>query len=308
MWNNFQGSTIGPVDQYNEDIEEFNALTQAGGGSQCYLNNFNLTSSTLPSQYIADPTCAPGPGGQFNTPIRNPYYAMSPESTIAPHAWYAPGLDFPYLSPNTFALVLNYKHDKWSVTPAMSLQEGTTYGTPADVIGIDPRSCTANQGSVNVPDGNPLNADYTTCGQAITSDGSNPGTLYIPNPQTGHFDQFGEFRQPWQFNLGMQASYEFSPRVTGHVIVANLVNRCFGGSSEPWTAANPPSDTTCGYVSNTFYVGGNFYNGTGPNDIAANGVKENPYFSQSFVPSYGDPFSSNYPLALNVYFSVQVKL
>jgi hypothetical protein len=42
--------------------------------------------------------------------------------------------------------------------------------------------------------------------------------------------------------------------------------------------------------------------------VAANGVRENPYFAQSFVPTYGDPFSSNYPLALNLYMSLQVKL
>jgi hypothetical protein len=37
-------------------------------------------------------------------------------------------------------------------------------------------------------------------------------------------------------------------------------------------------------------------------------VPENPYFAQSFAPSYGDTNSFNYPLAMNLYFSVQVKL
>ena len=291
-WSDYLNSTIGPIDQYNQDIEEFNALTKAGGGAPCYKPNDKGT---------------PNPACPSNA-IFNPYYAMTPQPTLDPNAWYAPGLDFPYVSPNTFAVVLNYRRGKFAVTPAFELLEGTTYGTPADVQGLDPRSCSANQGSLSIPTSNPLMADYTSCGHALTSDGTSPGELYIPNPQTGAFDTFGQFRQPWDFNLGLQMSYDFTPRISGRAIVTNLVNQCFGGSSEPWSRAYPPNSVICGYTSNTFYNGGHFYNGTSPQDAAANGVAENPYFAQSFAPSYGDPFSSNYPLALNLYFSLQVKL
>jgi Carboxypeptidase regulatory-like domain/TonB dependent receptor len=292
MWNDYPNSTVGPVDQYNQDIQEFNALTKAGGGSKCYKNNGKGTP---------DPTCAA-------TSIFNPYYAIAPQPLLDPHGWYAPGLDFPYISPNTFSLVLNYRRGNFAVTPALSLLEGTTYGTPADVQGIDPRACRSNQAARGITVGNPLMADYTTCTFALTADGSSPGTLYIPNPQTGTFDTFGEFRQPWQFNLGVQLSYDFTPQVSGRVIVTNLVNRCFGGSNEPWSQAYPPDGNVCGYVSNIFYNGGHFYNGTSPFDKSINGVPENPYFAQSFAPSFGDAFSSNYPLAMNFYFSLQVKL
>lgn len=291
-WDNYLNSNVGPVDQYNQDIQEFNALTKAGGGAPCYKAN---------GKGKAEPSC---PADS----ILNPYYNMSPEALLGPHDWYAPGLDFPYISPNTFAVVLNYRHNKFAVTPAFELLEGTTYGTPADVQGLDPRSCLANQGSIGVKDVNPRTADYTACGKALTSDGTSPGYLYIPNPQTGTFDTFGQFRQPWQFNLGAQASYDFTPRITAKMIVTNLVNQCFGGSSVPWSAAYPPNNSICGYVSNTFYNGGHFYNGTSPNDTKANGVPENPYFANSFVPTYGDPSSGNYPLALNLYFALQVKL
>ncbi|HEX3671696.1 MAG TPA: hypothetical protein VHT92_08340, partial [Candidatus Cybelea sp.] len=125
---------------------------------------------------------------------------------------------------------------------------------------------------------------------------------------TGSFDTFGEFRQPWNFNLGMQMSYDFTPRVSGRLVVTNLVNQCFGGSSEPWSRAYPANSVVCGYTSNTFYNGGHFYNGSSPFDVKANGVAENPYFAQSFAASYGDVNSANYPLALNLYFSLQVKL
>lgn len=291
-WSDYINSTVGPVDQYNQDIEEFNALTKAGGGAPCYKDTAN-----------GKPDFSCGASS-----IRNFYYNMTPEATLGTQGWYAPGLDFPYLSPNTFSLVLNYRHNKWAITPALQLAEGTTYGTPADVTGIDPRSCSANQGSLGVKSGNPLNPDYTSCGHALTSDGSDPGTLYIPNPQTGTFDTFGQFRQPWQLNLGIQTSYDFTPRVSGRLMVTNLLNRCFGGSAEAWTQAYAPSSVVCGYAANTFYNGGHFYNGTGPNDVAANGVKQNPYFAQSFVPSFGDSSSGNFPLAMNLYFTLQVKL
>ena len=292
MWNDYLNSTVGPVDQYNQDIQEFNALTRAGGGAQCYKD----TGKGVPA-----PKCGA-------SSIFNPYYAMAPQPTLGPHDWYAPGLDFPYVSPNTFAIVLNYRRGKFALTPAMELFEGTTYGTPADVQGIDPRACYANQGSLGIKTANPLMADYTSCSHALTSDGTDPGTLYIPNPQTGKFDTFGEFRQPWQFNLGLQMTYDFTQRISGRFVVTNLVNQCFGGSNEPWTRAYPANGVICGYTSNTFYNGGHFYNGSSPNDAAANGVPENPYFAQSFVPSYGDAFSGNYPLALNLYFSLQVKI
>ena len=291
-WSNYLNSTVGPIDAYNQDIEEFNALTKAGGGAPCYRPNGKGT---------------PAPNCQSHT-ILNPYYSMAPQPILDRNGWYAPGLDFPYISPNTFAAVLNYRHGRFAITPAIQLQEGTTYGTPADVQGLDPRACFANQGTQGIPSSNPLSADYTSCSHALTSDGTNPGQLYIPNPQTGTFDTFGEFRQPWQLNLGLQATYDFTPRISGRAMVTNLVNQCFGGSSEPWSKAYPPSGAICGYVANTFYNGGHYYNGNSPNDIAANGVPENPYFAQSFAPSYGDPFSGNYPLALNIYLSVQVKL
>ncbi len=291
-WGNYPNSTVGPVDQYNQDIEEFNALTKAGGGAHCYAP----TGTGTPA-----PTCPA-------TAILNPYYTMAPQPLLGVHDWYTPGLDFPYLSPNTFSLVVNYRHGRFAFTPAMSLQEGTTYGTPSDVQGMDPRSCTANQRSSGIPSSTPQNADYTSCSHALTADGSTPGYLYIPNPQTGTFDQFGQFRQPWQFNLGAQMSYDITPRITAKMIVANIVNACFGGSTTPWSKAYPPNGYTCGYTSNTFYNGGNFFEGSSPYDLKANGVPENPYFAQSFVPSYGDSSSGNYPLALNMYFSVNVKL
>ena len=99
-----------------------------------------------------------------------------------------------------------------------------------------------------------------TCGDA-------GGSLYIPNPATGHFDTFGQFTQPWQFNMGLQMHYDVSPRVSANLTVANLVNECFGGSVTQWSQQFAPSNTICGYSPNLFYIS-NFYNGSGPNDVS----------------------------------------
>jgi hypothetical protein len=291
-WDNYPGSSQNPVDPYNQDIQNFNLLTKAGGGAPCYVNDRSGTP---------DPACT-------STSILNPYYNMSPQPLLDKYGWYDTGLDYPYVSPNTFALILNYKHDRFTIAPAMQLAQGATYGTPADVQGLDPRTCRSNQAGDAIPDGNPLAADYTSCkSAAIGSSGTSPGHLYIPNPYTGTFDTFGQFRQPWQFNLGLQMTYQMSPRIAANVTIANLVNHCFGGSSTPWSQQNPPGNAICGYSYNKFYIS-NYYNGSSPNDTAANGVPLNPYFAQPFFPAYGDTNSYNLPLPLEVFFQLQVKL
>ena len=197
------------VDPYNEYIQEYNALTKAGGGSRCYGNS----GTGHPSRCGANA-------------ILNPYYNLPAQPLLDKYAWYVTGLDFPWTSPNVFSLVLNYKHNRFSVTPAFTLNQGAAYGAPSDFQGVDPRVCHSNQGSEGIHGGGALAPDYTSCGLAATPAGS----LYIPNPATGHFDTFGQFTQPWQFNMGLQMHYDVSPRVSANLTVANLVNECFGGS------------------------------------------------------------------------------
>lgn len=296
-WANYPGTTVNPIDPYNQDIANFNGLTRAGGGSQCYENN---SKNVLP-----DPSCKQLKPG-YSPPIWNPYYAMSPEPLLDRNSWYPVGLDFPYLSPNVASAIVNYKHNKFAITPALTFNEGQPYGNPADVLGIDPRTCGTN--SKLIPSAkNKLQADYTTCFLAATQNGTSTGELFIPNPQTGSFDSFGQFRQPNQLNLSLQMSYQVSPRIKVNALLANLVNACFGGSSEPWTKQFPPNTYTCGYIPNFYYVS-NFYNGTSPNDRAANGVPLNPAFAQSYVPAYADTNSLVLPNPFNAYFSVSLTL
>jgi hypothetical protein len=301
-WNSFPGTSINPIDPYNQDIANFNGLTRAGGGSQCYQNNG--AGNVFP-----DPKCIQLKPG-YNAPIWNPYYSMSPQPLLARNGWYPVGLDYAYLSPNVLSALVNYKHNRFNITPAVTFNEGSLYGNPADVLGIDPRTCTGNSaGLINskIHVKNPLQADYTTCGLAATQNGTSAGELFIPNPQTGVFDDFGAFRQPNQVNFSVQLGYQLSPRIKANLLLANLVNACFGGSSEPWTKQFPPNSYTCGYVDNFYYVS-NFYNGVSPNDRGANGVPLNPAFMQSYTPGYADTNAFVLPNPFNAYLQFNISL
>jgi hypothetical protein len=300
-WANYPGTAINPIDPYNQDIENYNGLTKAGGGSQCYENHLG--------NVYPDPKCVQLKPG-YNSPIWNPYYRMAPQPLLDRNGWYPVGLDFAYISPSVLSALVNYRHNRFWVTPALTFNEGSTYGNPSDVFGNDPRVCKANSaGFINSPihKTNPLQADYTTCFSAATQSGTSPGALYIPNPQTGTFDSFGAFRQPNQLNFSLQLGYQLTPRVKVSALLANLVNACFGGSSEPWTKQYPPNSYTCGYQSNYYYVS-NFYNGVSPNDRGANGVALNPAFKQSFIPAYADTNAFVLPNPFNAYLQFNVTL
>lgn len=297
-WANYPGTSLNPIDPYNQDIANFNGLTKAGGGSRCYEND--SVGNVYP-----DPRCTQIKPG-YNPPILNPYYSMAPQPLLDRNGWYPVGLDFPYLSPNVASVVVNYKKDKFSITPALTFNEGQLYGNPADVYGYDPRVCFNN--SAHIPSAkSPLQADYTSCFSAATQNGTSPGSLFIPNPQTGVFDGFGMFRNPSQLNLSMTIGYQITPAVKVNVLMANLVNACFGGSSETWTKQYPPNSYTCGYIPNFYYVS-NFYNGSSPNDRRANGVTLNPSFAQSYIPAWADTNSLVLPNPFNMYVQFNIKI
>jgi hypothetical protein len=301
-WTNFPGTSLNPIDPYNQDIANFNGLTKKGGGTQCYENN--NAGNVFP-----DPKCAQLKPG-YNPPIWNPYYSMSPQPLLNRDSWYPVGLDFAYISPNVASAIVNYKHNKFAITPALTFDEGSPYGNPADVLGIDPRTCTNNSAHMfNSPihTKNPFKADYTTCGLSATQNGTVAGEFFIPNPQTGVFDSFGAFRQPSQLNFSLQLSYQMSPRIKANLLLANLLNACFGGSSEPWTKQWPPNSYTCGYIDNFYYVS-NFYNGVSPNDRGANAVPLNTEFSQSYSPGYGDTNAFVLPNPFNAYLQFNITL
>ncbi len=283
------------IDVINDSIKGYNALTSAGGGAPCYTNAGNGTP---------DPACGP-------TSIRNPYFNDPMQPLLNRSGAYYPFDLFPavpqytafvanitnsYFVPHVVTGILNYRWNKLAVTPSIVYVSGNPYGVPLDTPGIDPRTCTFNQAGVpTAPD--KLLADYTSCA----------GQVSVPNPENGgHFTSLGQFRNPDQITINTAFSYDISKNIRATALLANIYNHCFGGTSTPWTTAFPPGNSRCAYGSNGFAPSpiaphGGFYNGAGPNDIAANGVPLNPYLAHTYVPI-------GYNLPFEAYFKVEIKI
>ncbi len=315
-------TVIGPV---NGTIDQYNALTSAGNreglkGAPCYVGG----------QGAAAPAgdCTPT-GGANNTPaltaagiadgaVVNPYYnqpaqplynegAPFPVYEIFPTANDADGgedYNQTAVEPHAFSGYIAYRHSRFSTTLGSTMTIGNPggggfarYGSPYDVIGLDPRTCSQNQNDAGITTApNPGLPNTVSCAASL----GQYGVLYIPNPQTGHFDGYGEFRAPWLLNLNAQAGYDLSKRVHLNVVLANIYTRCFGGSKTPWSQAYPPGTQVCTYYPNGTYVS-NFYNGASPLDSAANGVASPRQNLQSFAAS-----SSNVPFS--AYAQLSIKL
>ena len=223
------GNTV--VSGINADIDQFNKLTQAGGGSPCYLNGAPTANCSAAGAF-ANP--------YYNTPLQGhvsannvPTYDLLP----GPVGASADTFGAPYFA----TLVLNYKHDRFSITPSLQLQAGARYGSPESNYGIDPTTCSALAGSNSGNDprynvsGSGWGGQNGVAGYDATSC---TGTLPVPNVLSKHFDGLGEYVQPTQLVGNLQISYEASPKVTLVGTFANVVNTCFGGSKEPWTMKN----------------------------------------------------------------------
>jgi hypothetical protein len=220
--------------------------------------------------------------------VINPYYLKQPQPSLDRNGWYpaadfaafavVPGAYQSYLSPNVFSGFVNYKHNKFSITPSFVLEQGSQYGSPLEVVGEDPRTCTDNQRTIPTAPNSGL-PNYLTCMQAPI----NGGKLAIPNPLTGKFDGIGQYQEPWQLLTNVMLTYEMTPRIQIQLIAANIYNRCFGGSSTPWSNMFKPNSVYCSYGTNGWYVS-NFYNGAGPNDTAANGSTPFPFQLRPYGP------------------------
>jgi hypothetical protein len=312
------------IDNINYYIQAFNALTAGGTvnnpyvtqpkqtGSPCYLGGTPYAGCT-----ISGSTITVSPAGLAAGAVINPYYFMNPQPILNRNATY-PAFDTFSTGPpgygqnatgNTLAPpqvlngFVNYRHKRFTVTPSFQLAQPGYYGSPVAVPGLDPRMCPGGAGSnqAAVPTAtNPGLPNYIACEGPST--GVNGGVLAIPNPETGKFDGFGAFVQPWVLGVNMQFGYDFSKNVHLNVLVANLYNRCFGGTSAPWsTGVTAPGSIICGYSASGQYVS-NFYNGSSPNDAAANGTAVLPSSAHAYTP-FAQPFQP-----LNIYAQLQFRL
>jgi hypothetical protein len=308
-------SVISPI---NSGISEYNAYTKscAAGGSQRGKTQFGqsvcgATSDGLPAAACYTPTGVPDPKCKAGD-IANPYWLSPAFSLFDPSASYFPYSIFPgpigsgvnaFNYPYVATLLLNYKHNRLTVTPSFQYVAGNRYGAPLTTPGIDPAAgCGAplpgsTAGDPRYPygasGGGPFNADNSSCA----------ATLSIPDPYTGQFDAIGAFREPAQLLGHLQIAYQLTPRITASVALANLLQTCFGGQHTAFTYFW--NSSTCIYTN---LIGGpstppvgNAYN-PGANVQTFLRYPYEPYFG-----TYNDQTSSlNEPF--NAYFSLRVSL
>jgi len=315
---------INAVDPINGEINLYNALTRTGNsfgvkGAPCY----NAGAPDTADCTVGANGITVSPAGLAAGVVINPYFLQPAQPLLDRNGSYPLYQTFPnplsnpgfadsqmtLLWPHVIAGFVNYKHDKFSIAPNFQMiygysggsSGGGQYGSPLTVAGLDPRSCTGNQFQAGITNVNPGFANYITCNPSV----NNLGILFIPNPYTGKFDNPGQYQNPWLFNLNAQMHYDFSPRVGATLVLANIYNRCFGGSSTPWSQAEPPGQTVCGYNTNTGFAGtqpgAGFFNGTSVNDVAANGPA---VFSQNIKYPYTGLTSF---LPFNAYLTLQFK-
>jgi hypothetical protein len=317
QYGNLPNGTNG-IDYLNNYTKAFNCLTQAGSA----IASNGCVAPAAPCYNGGTGEACPAVLGPAD--VKNPYFGMSNQGLLDRTGWYqtypneAPndptdqGGFGSAIAPHVFTGFLQYKHNRLAIAPNFTLLSGVYYGSPTDTYGIDPRACAQNQGAATTALGTPVlpvgspyasNADFLTCGG---SSFVQSGYLAIPNPYTGRMDGVGQYQQPWQFNLGALIRYNLSDKATANLSLSNIVNRCFGGSSTPWSSAFTPNNVVCGYGSNAGnFIGtqpgaGFFYGGSGAD--AANGGGAYPRsFNYPFAPVTGK-------LPFQAYLEVQFKL
>lgn len=248
QYQNFAGQNVNIIDQLNNYIQAYNGYTKAGGGSPCY-------------QYENGGAAGVGSACGANT-VANPYYNSAPQPLMDRNGWYPTYDVIPgplagtngYATPNVVSLLLNYKHDKYSITPTLAFSSGAEYGAPTVWPGYNPQSC--YQPVASWATTHPGAADPANCDDF----GGLP--LFIPDPYTGQYDTLGAFKEPWRLTLGINFRYDVSPRITANLGLVNLLDVCHQ-RGYPWDNAN-----VCIYgnlPSGIMAPEGNFY----PNSQAA---------------------------------------
>jgi hypothetical protein len=204
-----------------------------------------------------------------------------------------------YGAPYTATLLVQFKHQRLAITPAVQMFAGQRYGAPATTLGIAPDSCTGILGSAagdprytyGAAGGSGYN--YADCasilGFATTAAGTPTGG--IPDAFTGKFDTIGAFAAPAQLLVHLQVAYDITPRVSLVANLANIINRCFGGSRTGFTV-----NGACSYqvlAGGTSGAVGNAYNPGSP---------VQPYAALPYSPSWTNitPFG--------LYVSARVKI
>ncbi len=309
-------SVLSPI---NSSIAQYNAYTSscARGGNAYGKKEFgqSLCGATSYGQSGAAcylPSGTPDPTCTGRNAIANPYWRSPAFSLFDPSAAYLPFSIFPgpvgsgvnaYDYPYVATLLLNYKHDRLTVTPSLQFVAGNRYGAPLTTPGIDPAAgCGKPLGGGIAGDprypygaagGAPFNANHAGCAATLSS----------PDPYTGQFDGIGAFREPAQLLGHLQIAYELSPTVSLSVTLANLLQTCFGGQHTAFTYYW--SNQTCIYTN---LIGGPF---TPPVGTAYNpGANVQTFLRYPYEPYFGtyNDQTSSLTEPFNAYVSLKVKI
>ena len=267
------------------------STTANGPANACY-NKHGMPEAPLPGGgckpgQIANPYWNAAPQALVNTGQNFPTYDTFPGSL----GLAAQGFGSPYVG----TLLVNYKHQRFAITPSLQFQGGGKYGIPITEAGIDPASgC-----------GKPLFGDRynaSTC----------PGVVDIPNPFTGVFDPIGAFTEPNELIANLQLSYDVSPRIQLVGQLTNIVNYCWGGTKTPWTFND---GNICSYsnVEGTVYpvapygTPGAIVNPPGNPGSQIQPFRKFPYEPQ-MGPAIIDALNGSYKTPLNFYLTANLKL
>ncbi|MGZ3496119.1 MAG: TonB-dependent receptor domain-containing protein [Vulcanimicrobiaceae bacterium] len=305
------GTTI--LSPINADIQTYNAYTSFCAShpsdSRCGKTTTGQTAAACYSTGGSpDPAC-------FAGDIANPYWNAPVQPLLDPSGRYLPYSTIPggigsgvnaYTFPYVASLILQYKHKKLAITPSFQFVAGNRYGAPETMPGIDPAlGCSPLSGGSTTGDprypygaAGGLPYDATSCASQLSA---------IPDSFTKQFDNLGAFREPSQFLMHLRLSYDFTPRITGIVTLANLVSTCFGGQQTPFTYYWSRNTCLYGSVANGGLSSGlvppvgNVYN---PGDNVQTMLRY-PY--QPMFGTYNDLTSSTLsPFA--VYFNLKIKI
>ncbi len=213
---------VSVLDSLNAAIEQYNSYTHAcAGRADSKICGGGLYGGNATPVFV-------NPGGVH---VGNPYYNGGLQPLIDKNAWFSTYDVIPtafssangFGVPNVATLVVNYKHDRFTVTPNLTYSSGSFYGSPLVWPGYVPQSCTQN------PELNPVAPGASCSGAYKNAAGTtlSPGVIFLPDPYTHQFDSLGTLRQPWQLTLNLQASYEVNSHATLTMTASNLYNACF---------------------------------------------------------------------------------
>jgi Carboxypeptidase regulatory-like domain/TonB dependent receptor len=276
----------------NQAISQYNGYTAAcapGGKFVNQLGPNHVPFCSPTSTGVAAAPCYTTAGAPVYkctaADVGNPYWT-NPQSLWSLDANYPTYSLFPgamqssnaaFGAPYVATLLVNYKHDKFAITPSLQFEGGMRYGAPLVNPGIDPAACTKILPGVAGYNGGGR-YDSFSCGEIGAA----------PDVYTNQFDGLGTFLQPNNIAMNLQLSYDVSPRINITGVLANIFNTCWGGSVEPWTYNNGSicSYDLGGFAGEILPVGNNY------NPPGHNGSIIQPLVKYPYGPVFG-PFNQD---------------